>query len=122
MQKEEDQAGQVHQTTLFADTPSARESRNDTGRIGKRRKIGKAGQTYQTTISADTTSESQEPDDTGRLTSLPNNVKDMIFGMLLESPHPIKLNTASLMGFVYSRVYVPFATSSQIDGGARSHC
>lgn len=116
MQKEEDQAGQAHQTTLFADTPSARDPRNHTGRIGKRRKIGKAGQTYQTTISADTTSESQELDDAGRLTNLPNNVKDMIFGMLLKSPYPIKLNTTSLMGFVYSRVYVPFATSSQIDG------
>lgn len=43
-------------------------------------------------------------------------MKDIIFGMLLESPHPIKMNTASPMGFVYTSVYVPFATLSRVDG------
>ena len=44
--------------------------------------------------------------------SLPDNVQDIIFGMLLKSPVPIKLNTRRLVDFVKRDVGIPYSSSS----------
>jgi len=57
-------------------------------------------------------------DDIGRLAtftkcgSLPDNVQDIVFGMLLESPGPIKLYTTKLVGFVRTNGFLPYSSSS----------
>lgn len=82
----------------------------------KRREHLQVGRMDRTTISADTPTVSQEPDDTDRLAtftkfeSLPDNVQDIAFGMLLEKYAPIKLNNVRLKAFVESSVGVPDPT------------
>jgi hypothetical protein len=82
----------------------------------KRREHLQVGRMDRTTISTDTPTVSQEPDDTDRLAtftkfeSLPDNVQDIVFGMLLEKSAPIKLNNVRLKAFVESSVGVPDPT------------
>lgn len=78
-----------------------------------RREKKRLGQMDRTMLSAETPSVIREPDDSGRLAtftkfgSLPDNVQDIILGMLLESPDPIRLNSSGLRAFVKNRVGVP---------------
>jgi hypothetical protein len=67
----------------------------------------------------------KERNDTGRLAtftkfgSLPDNVQVIIFGMVLQSPDPIRFDTTRLMAFVHDNVDVPSA--ALIDETRKKH-
>lgn len=78
----------------------------------------RAAQTYQTTLALDPPPMRRGHDRTNRLSSftksesLPDDVQDIIFGTLLESPDPIKLNTRGLVNFVKRNRGIPCSSSS----------
>lgn len=83
------------------------------------REKNRAGKFHQTTLSADPPPVEIEHDGMNRLAttfpkfgSLPDNVQDIIFNVLLESPDPIKLNTGDLKAFARHSVAIPNPTSS----------
>jgi hypothetical protein len=119
--RQTDQAGRTHETLLSDDTPFPRKEPGDTGHVGRHRETGvtgQAGRTHETLFSDDAPSLKEERDDTGRLAtftkfgSLPDNVQDVVFGMLLESCDPIKLDFMMPKTSVRNKVGIPCATSS----------
>jgi hypothetical protein len=88
----------------------------------KQKEKDQARQAKQDRLLAASSSTRQEPDDTGRsatvskFEALPDNVQDIIFGMLLTSDRPIKLNTARLRAFVEEKTSVPAITTTPIKG------
>jgi len=117
-QRRADRVGRTYETLLSADTPFPRKEPGDTYHVGKHREAGQAGRTHEKLLSGDTPSLKEERNDTGRLAtftkfeSLPDNVQDVIFGILLESCDPINLNIVIPKTFVRNKVGIPCATSS----------
>ena len=95
--------------------------------VRKRRKADQADQSYQTALLADSSSLRNGYDGTGHLATftrfgeLPDNVQDMIFGILLQSHDPIRLSTAKLKAFVKDSIDVPPATLIPTKGIRRKH-
>jgi len=94
-------ANQLQPTTLSMGTPSMTTEPN---------------QRQPTTLSMGSLSTRTGPDNNNHLVTftkfeeLPDTVQDIIFGMLLKSHDPIKMDTAHLTAFVQENAHVPTAT------------
>jgi hypothetical protein len=91
--REKDRATQSYETTLAVDSPP---KRKELGPPPARRGHGRTNRLAAFT----------------KFESLPDNVQEIILGMLLKSPDPIKLNTARLVDFVKTNGGIPYLSSS----------
>jgi hypothetical protein len=94
-----------------------------------KRENNRAGKPCQSTLSAESSPPAtKRPDGISRFAtftkfgSLPEDVQDIILGMLLESPGPIKLDTSRLVTFVKSKVGLPYTISSGKGKRRRPKC
>lgn len=90
-QKEKDQAKLAKQARLLAASSPTRNGTDDNSRSAIFPKFG----------------------------ALPGNVQDIIFGMLLTNPDPIKLNTARLKAFVDKKTNVPPTKTTSVQGTSK---